>query len=1453
MDAIKDAIVEVSSQMGRDLQLDTISKICKELKESPDKLRVIFHLCMSPGRQPEYCKYQGPSLLGIQNAYIQQPADNGEEPPRPLHMINVRTGNMVSGGDVGLQSAYCVLSHRWQGDEVMFATFGRAREEALSRVWVPGEEVAKDDVHMVLDHCRREVVGQYGIVKELLCQASVKTSAQRQVESLRQHQQDTIGDGPELQHMREQASAVSILQTVIQASHDAAEEAKKHEADTCGRGVVPDATMVKAIEGLLVLECRARQAKEDYRAAQKKKISETRKYYVDTMETELFKDVIEKVVKKINEPSTQSTQTNASTGDPGTACFNLDKIGTDAGVGSGAHSNNVENTCKTQQIVELSEETYNAATQREEQARVRCESANGCVDQLDRYLRHALGMLTSRLQLWQSAIKLKKAVTEARRLFETHLFPVHEECYLWSDTCCINKSDSGEYATSISLMGDWYQNAEFCLAHLDLPAERPERAASDWTEFWAVDRSFAAVRSAQAEEEVHLIRTFDDFLDRRQNREERVWPDWIKRGWTLQELVMSRLVFFSNAVWDPLPRPIEGLGYIYPLVPLVGLYTSQVERLHGTKDSTELMATDEEITAAYNMLWAGGAKQCGLVSNGIELHCQEQSGTPADVKKAQQLAMILHGLGFSFPVDMTPQTAGPTMVQAVRLAAIELHSLGSTATASATSALRQRMLGKLLRQPFRLGETDEPIAAERLALNRLLYTLVTCTEEQIQKDRHAIACASGIQDLAAWSKGLVQSGFPAQQILALSCDRTVSVPTDRAYSLMGILGVRFQTFPAEGLPRALARLLDEVVLATNDVSVFNWAGTDMCSTIQGRSMYPASHLAYRHRPEDRAMQYNQLLSQEVQRKQADMRRTSDTIVHMLRAAIRSLQKANRRTLPLNLLNAIVSRVKYGTLASLKPHVLSLHNILLYIADQSTVRKSLTGDKNEKTGKNGKGRRLLSLASELRSSIKLPRDRITADSLSDDTASTATTLNTDETGDWKLLTEAVLKDGDPLHNSQLPQRLLDNIKRVAEKEEEQAKGNTDEYDKNTRRDSGEHNRNGRDDSALKGLISPNPIIVNSAGIESIFDIQRVVVTMLDRDGLRQMAENAVHANQVISGWCIISTGFAMVAVNFACEKHILEAQLNAISAVKDMIANSHHVRLWQTIQSMRAEKVEGKGSGKGKEAADRVLGMRDAEVRQDGQETDDDEADGETDDPATKREEDDVLQAIRAIQEPDLTQVAGEWVLARFSGVAKADWFLCRLELGTTHQFYGRRIATSKMDFAHATMEPGILSAWRTYTERKKDKMCHILEYYGDSGRFSRTAVDGLSRGQAYVAKAGAIADQLVGNGSRVSLSLSHATAVDERTDEADRPTTTSTALSQLLGNSTNALKHGSIALLSEAISELCKLRADHLDKHLASAVLKKTRRGLRPAILGLDKNGDMMPSMYHGSQKVHMF
>lgn len=84
--------------------------------------------------------------------------------------------------------------------------------------------------------------------------------------------------------------------------------------------------------------------------------------------------------------------------------------------------------------------------------------------------------------------------------------------YMWLDNCCIDKASftskySDELSESIPSMGDWYQNAQICVVYLE-----------DFTGNSLDELSASKTR-------------------------------WATRGWTLQEIVMSRKAVFYNKAW----------------------------------------------------------------------------------------------------------------------------------------------------------------------------------------------------------------------------------------------------------------------------------------------------------------------------------------------------------------------------------------------------------------------------------------------------------------------------------------------------------------------------------------------------------------------------------------------------------------------------------------------------------------------------------------------------------------------------------------------------------------------------------------------------------------------------------------------------------------------------------------------------------------------------------------
>lgn len=83
--------------------------------------------------------------------------------------------------------------------------------------------------------------------------------------------------------------------------------------------------------------------------------------------------------------------------------------------------------------------------------------------------------------------------------------------WIWNDTCCIDKTSSTELSEAINSMFLWYSCAEVCFAYL-----------GDVDSDCKLDAEDSAFRTAR----------------------------WHSRGWTLQELIASFLVFFVSRDWE---------------------------------------------------------------------------------------------------------------------------------------------------------------------------------------------------------------------------------------------------------------------------------------------------------------------------------------------------------------------------------------------------------------------------------------------------------------------------------------------------------------------------------------------------------------------------------------------------------------------------------------------------------------------------------------------------------------------------------------------------------------------------------------------------------------------------------------------------------------------------------------------------------------------------------------
>jgi hypothetical protein len=225
--------------------------------------------------------------------------------------------------------------------------------------------------------------------------------------------------------------------------------------------------------------------------------------------------------------------------------------------------------------------------------------------------------------------------------------------------------------------------------------------------------------------------------------------------------------------------------------------------------------------------------------------------------------------------------------------------------------------------------------------------------------------------------------------------------------------------------------------------------------------------------------------------------------------------------------------------------------------------------------------------------------------------------------------------------------------------------------------------------------------------------------------------------------------------------------------------------------------------------------------------------GSTDEEDPQSEEaNKVSRMIRFVQEPNLSSIAGEWVLARFSGVPGAKWFLCHLELGSTHNFYGHRIPTDEIDFHDASPEVGLVRYWEVYMMRKKRKLCGVLEALLESKDMGNVTAD--------VAEAlGELASRDAGE--------------DGESDGEDEKLVGSPNGKKYIDDK---LERGALAAMKAGaglFQTFWELRADQLERNLSASVLKRIPRHLQVALENLNDNKDLMPAMFHSAERVHMF
>lgn len=973
-------------------------------------------------------------------------------------------------------------------------------------------------------------------------------------------------------------------------------------------------------------------------------------------------------------------------------------------------------TASTSNHQALAEENFNAASKTWAETAPTAQFFDS-----NRALSYGTEALLAALQRIRSTRKIEQSIIHAKKIFEAH-FPRGGKRYVWLDTCCINKRDSYEMTESLALMGDWYANAEFCLVHLDTP-----RSEASWIDEWKHWKMPSYVPI-----ELNIERFTDIGTGGRDGvGNVKAQVEWATRGWTLQELVLSKMTYFVNSHWQNLERPIEVIGPFYFLRPFIHRYLKQPFVRSLRKLPAEVIH---------------------------KLEKQLLSNFEQEMPRERQLVLVLEKIGFVPPKNARDTTAEAQIGKAV---------LG--AARMSPSILDELTLNTLINPGSECLDLHGRIAL----VNHLLADLVSITDAEIVNDRQRISEFSKIGHLNNWISGTGLLDSSASSVLITASERQTTVPTDKAYSLMGILGVRFPAFSAEGLPKALSRLLDEVVITYNDVSVFNWTGKHCGSPLQGRSLYPASIDAFVDPPDDPKSTTQVNASQNILKllraRRARRGRIARDVNNLLAAILALAKELPAECSTLYELKDLADTIKTANFERLEAKFQDLKDIVVAIQAILSRQVPIEAERDipgKISGRFGSFERI----DEIRKShhlvgpkLLLRRHKATLRPSQGGQQYQASYSKNGEAGDQEFDIQAINASIQHIIgelNSPLPTQV-------------------EEINDNHLPGGDAQNQRGQE----RRLVCPNPIVVSTSGIRGIFDIQRIIVTMIEPDKLRSRIRNAVPG-QKIEGWCTISTGLSLTLVAFTCDAHVLAKQLDLMEVIAhDIDSDKNH-----------------------------------------GPVTDPEESCGSTE-WSKSAEQRKVSRMVSFVQASDLQSIAGEWVLARFSGSPGARWFLCQLELGAGNGFYGQRIATDTFGFENAAPEQGLTEYWHQFTEEKKARTCETLNMY-------------ILR-KALWRQAGSEMEKLQRIEDAKKRSKGH----------IDWDTAAAIAQDLSLNKIINMGRMTRLGVAGIGV----ELWANYLESRIERVALDRLPVPLQAAVRDLDHNKMLLPAMFHAGHEVHMF
>jgi hypothetical protein len=1309
------------------------------------KLRHILKHFLTPSIKPTFVDDEDETSPDDHRVPDDWLAMGDQDLKMPFRMFDVETRNMVSTFNLGLHDQYCIVSHSWKGSEIGYGYFANAR---------------------TFDPKKGSQAGDQGAQVEDLQPEEAKSNS------------------------NDLSNVIDRCRSDIRQLEESLEAALPHvKARKDGQRPADIATLLQWFID-------ANGAEYDLGRSQKALHDATGNLSSAEREADYYEDLW----KKLNRAQAKVFVSEAVAGNEDEAANTGKEQKEDEE--KGAERKEAEKTEVQLAIDRLKEGACIQHKQAEEKFQAASTTRNEAEDTIkffddNRELCYGIEKLLVSLQHIRSSRKIDHSITQAKRLFDTH-FPKGGKRYVWLDTCCINKADSYELTESLALMGDWYANADFCLVHLDTP-----RSESSWIEEWK-HWKVASHEPIEANMEDFERIGFDgaDETEKAKNQVE-----WATRGWTLQELVLSKVTYYVNSHWKNLVRPIEHIGPFYHLRPFIQRYRRHPFVQNFKTIPTEQMAKLEELL--------------------------DPEVIQKEMPRERKLSLMLQILEFSPPKHLKEKMAEAQIGKAVLTASTKLPSLLKGLVENKKN-FDGSCLTNLMDQE---GHLNERIAV----FNHMLASLVDLTDEAIIADRKAISKFNKVENLTNWitGDGLLDSSASVSLVTASS--RQTTVPTDQAYSLMGILGVRFPAFPAEGLPKALARLLDEVVISYNDVSVFNWTGKHHGSPLHGRSLYPATIDAFVDPGSNPKFKSQAETNQQILKLFRDQRVRQSEIATNVNLLLTEILKAIKKIPDCHPvfgdLVFLVRKIRLANFDTLKPCIGNLRKLVTSLVEEqeeiktkdevkSSEKKLDSKDKtpSEKPGRFGLGR-ISSLPKSVKSlevpKLPLGRKWPSVQATETDTPSGVSTqeeFSTPEKGDP---CPGFGHDTEPLDT--YIQHVLDVLTYYTTSKTKS--NHTSEVREKDNPNDDTNNTTGlmeKLQSQGRRMVCPNPVTVSTAGIRGIFDIQRIIVDMVEPKTLRSRIRNAV-SGQYIDGWCTISTGFAVTLVAFSCERDILEQQLDLVDVIK---------RNFEASKKKNNETSDNKDTSATNEDAQKVSHQNSQQGAQQEAKSEGNSITPSSKDsflsqvnPEKSHEQKKVSRMISFVQKPDLHSIAGEWVLSRFTGVPGAKWFLCRLELGAGNDFYGRRIPTDAFSFEDAAPEQGLTEYWHHFTAEKKARTCDTLEIALYGKKQMTSASDEVQK-------------------------LLHSWKSDTKDTEK-------TPL-ELAMEVTQNVSWDKVANVGKATGMVVtglgsELWADYLDSRIDKGALKRIPVPLRTPVKDLDRNRKLLPSMFHAGREVHMF